>query len=103
MPLISDMDDGKVLSIEQAQEIFNKMKSYPNYKIYVAEANSEIVGTFALAIMDNLSEIVGTFALAIMDNLAYSAICIAKQTRLLSPNVVKLSYNILTYTLFCRI
>lgn len=50
-----DMDNGNILSVEQAQSIFSKIKSYPNYKIYVAEIDNEIVGTFALAIMDNLA------------------------------------------------
>jgi GNAT superfamily N-acetyltransferase len=50
-----DMDNGRVLSLEQAEVIFNKMSAYPNYKVYVAEDGSEIIGTFALAIMDNLA------------------------------------------------
>jgi len=50
-----DMDDGKVLSVEQAQAIFDRIKSYPDYKVYVAEVGGTIVGTFALAIMDNLA------------------------------------------------
>lgn len=51
----TNMNNGSILSIEQAQRIFNKIKRYPNYKIYVAKADNEIVGTFALAIMDNLA------------------------------------------------
>jgi len=31
------------------------MKSYPDYQVYVAEIDGEIVGTYALAIMDNLA------------------------------------------------
>ena len=50
-----DMDDGWVLAMEQAQAIFEKMKNYPDYKVYVAELDGEIIGTFALAIMDNLA------------------------------------------------
>lgn len=50
-----DMDYGKVLQIEDAEKIFNKMKTYPDYYIYVAETKNEIVGTFALAVMDNLA------------------------------------------------
>jgi GNAT superfamily N-acetyltransferase len=52
-----DMDDGKVLSHEQAQIIFDRINSYPNYKVYVAVLESTIVGTFALAIMDNLAHL----------------------------------------------
>ncbi len=50
-----DIDDGKILSIEQAQRIFARIKSYPNYRIYVAKADGEVIGTFALLIMDNLA------------------------------------------------
>ncbi len=50
-----DMDGGKVLPVEQARSLFNRMKTYPDYKVYVAEADGEIIGTFALAVMDNLA------------------------------------------------
>lgn len=50
-----DVDNGKVLSIEQAQKIFARIKSYPEYRIYVAKTEDRIVGTFALLIMDNLA------------------------------------------------
>lgn len=43
------------ISITAASDIFSKMKRYPDYSIYVAELNGEIVGTFALAIMDNIA------------------------------------------------
>jgi GNAT superfamily N-acetyltransferase len=48
-------DDGQILSIGEAKAIYNKMKKYPDYHIYVAEIDGKIVGTFALAIMDNLA------------------------------------------------
>jgi GNAT superfamily N-acetyltransferase len=50
-----DMDDGKALTVEQAAVIFRKMSAYPNYKLFVAVDSGKIVGTFALAIMDNLA------------------------------------------------
>lgn len=50
-----DMDNDKVLSTEAAISIYNKMLSYPNYNLYVAACGNNIVGTFALAIMDNLA------------------------------------------------
>lgn len=50
-----EMDNGKVLSIEDAKTIFNRMQKYPDYKVYVAELNNTIIGTFALLIMDNLA------------------------------------------------
>ena len=50
-----DIDNGQILGIKEAKIIFNKMKQYPDYNIYVAEIDGNIVGTFALAIMDNLA------------------------------------------------
>jgi GNAT superfamily N-acetyltransferase len=58
-----DMDDGKVLSLEQAESIFDKIKAYPNYKVFVATDGGEIVGTFAVAIMDNLAHMGATSGL----------------------------------------
>jgi GNAT superfamily N-acetyltransferase len=43
------------LTKEQAGVIFDRISSYPDYKLYVAVADDETVGTFALAIMDNLA------------------------------------------------
>jgi GNAT superfamily N-acetyltransferase len=50
-----DADHGKVLSVAQAQDVFERISSYPNYKVYVAVAGSEVIGTFELLIMDNLA------------------------------------------------
>ena len=43
------------VSLPGAMEIFQRIESYPNYHIYVAERHGEVVGTFSLAIMDNLA------------------------------------------------
>jgi GNAT superfamily N-acetyltransferase len=48
-------DDGTVLSLDEARCIFNWLRSYPDYRIYVALADGIIVGTFALLVMDNLA------------------------------------------------
>ncbi len=50
-----DVDDGRVLSLKEAKRILNRIKRYPRYQVYVAEAQGEVVGTFALLIMDNLA------------------------------------------------
>jgi len=50
-----EIDNQQVLEIQAAQAIFARMKSYPDYHVYVAEKDGEIVGTFALAILDNLA------------------------------------------------
>ncbi len=49
-----EMDGGKVLPLAEAERIFARISRYPNYKIYVAESDERVVGTFALLIMDNL-------------------------------------------------
>jgi GNAT superfamily N-acetyltransferase len=49
------IDDKEVLSIDEANAMFNKFKQYPNYSIYVATLENKVVGTFALLIMDNLA------------------------------------------------
>jgi len=48
-------DDGRVVSIEKARSILARMKSYPDYKVYVAILGGSIVGTFEVLIMDNLA------------------------------------------------
>jgi GNAT superfamily N-acetyltransferase len=52
-----DMDNGNVLAIQDAQAIFARFGSYPDYTLYVAEIGRQIVGTFALLIMDNLGHL----------------------------------------------
>jgi GNAT superfamily N-acetyltransferase len=50
-----EMDNGNVLPEKEAKTLFNTLKSYPCYNIYIATLEDEIVGTFALLIMDNLA------------------------------------------------
>lgn len=49
-----EMDDGDVLSVEEAAGILDRFERYPDYTLYVAERDGRIVGTFALLIMDNI-------------------------------------------------
>lgn len=51
------MDDGEVLNLAEAERIFDKMRFYPDYRLYVASMDYLIVGTFALLIMDNLGHL----------------------------------------------
>jgi GNAT superfamily N-acetyltransferase len=51
------LDDGHVLPLEEAVSLFEKFARYPDYTLYVAEADREVVGTFALLIMDNLGHV----------------------------------------------
>lgn len=50
----SGLERRRSLELQEARILFKKMSSYPCYRVYVAEAESRIVGTFALLIMDNL-------------------------------------------------
>jgi ribosomal protein S18 acetylase RimI-like enzyme len=49
-----DLDDGAVLPLNQARELFARFARYPDYTLYVAVEGETVVGTFALLIMDNL-------------------------------------------------
>jgi ribosomal protein S18 acetylase RimI-like enzyme len=48
------MNDGRVLELEAAREIFRRMARYPNFRVYVAVRSNTVVGTFELLVMDNL-------------------------------------------------
>lgn len=51
----SAIDDGRVLSLDDAERLFDRMARYPDYSIYVAIRDDRVVGSFALLIMDNLA------------------------------------------------
>jgi GNAT superfamily N-acetyltransferase len=52
-----ELDDGQMLSVTDAERIFERISRYPSYKVYVAVAGGRVVGTFALLIMDNLAHL----------------------------------------------
>ena len=49
-----ELDNGVVLSSVEAEKIFARMSRYPDYRLYVAIRSEQIVGTYALLIMDNI-------------------------------------------------
>jgi GNAT superfamily N-acetyltransferase len=51
------LDNGNVLPVEKAQGIFLKQQQYSDYKVFVAEYEQIIVGTFALLIMENMAHL----------------------------------------------
>jgi GNAT superfamily N-acetyltransferase len=51
---LPDMDNGGVISVSEATKIFEKMKTYPNYKIYVAKMDEKTIGTCTLLIAENI-------------------------------------------------
>ncbi len=48
------VDDGVALSLADGERIFERMHSYPDYTLHVAERAGAVVGSLALLIMDNL-------------------------------------------------
>lgn len=50
-----DFHDGTSAPVEQAEQILKVIESYPNYKVFVACVGDEVVGTFALLILESLS------------------------------------------------
>jgi GNAT superfamily N-acetyltransferase len=49
-----DFDGGNVLPIDEAERLLERFSAYPDYTLYVAEQSDEIVGSFALLVMDNI-------------------------------------------------
>lgn len=41
------MDDSQTLTSADAEQVFNRMAHYPDYRMYVAIRDDRIVGTFA--------------------------------------------------------
>ena len=48
------LDSARTLSVSEAHTVFQRIGTYPDYKIFVATHNNVVVGTLALLIMDNL-------------------------------------------------
>jgi GNAT superfamily N-acetyltransferase len=55
LALYREVGDRDVVSPARARAILARMRTYPDYDVYVAVSGGEIVGTFALLIMDNLA------------------------------------------------
>ena len=76
------MDDGRVLTLEEAQLVLAQFRQYPSYRLWVAceaapddspdaDTGGEVVGTYALLIMHNLAHL-GTPS-AIVEDVVVSA------------------------------
>ncbi len=57
LEVYQSLEDGDIWSVDlvTAKKQFEQMNRYPNYVVYIAERDGEIVGTFELLIMDNLA------------------------------------------------
>ncbi len=51
------LDDGRVLDAAAARRLFERMRSYPDYRLYLAVLEGEVLGAFALLVMDNLGHL----------------------------------------------
>jgi ribosomal protein S18 acetylase RimI-like enzyme len=50
------LDDGDVLGVEQAREVFAQFARYPSYRLFVAcDSSGRVVGSYALLVMHNLA------------------------------------------------
>jgi ribosomal protein S18 acetylase RimI-like enzyme len=50
------LDDGDVLSVERAREVFAQFARYPSYRLFVAcDGSGRVVGSYALLVMHNLA------------------------------------------------
>lgn len=47
--------DKPIIPLAKADFLFKKMSQYPDYHLYIAKLENEIIGSFALLIMDNLA------------------------------------------------
>ena len=50
-----ELDAGEAIDLERATAIFARLRAYPDYRLYVAELDGRVVGTFTLIVMENLS------------------------------------------------
>jgi ribosomal protein S18 acetylase RimI-like enzyme len=49
--------DDEVLPEAEAKDLFRRFASYPDYRLFVAEDDGAVVGSFALLIMDNIAHL----------------------------------------------
>ena len=52
------LDDGEVLALQKAREVFAQFARYPNYRLFVvclAGASARVLGSYALLVMHNLA------------------------------------------------
>ena len=50
-----DLDNGQVLSEDEARAVFAQFAHYPDYRLFVALRDDRVVGTYALLVMHNLA------------------------------------------------
>ena len=51
----ASFNDGRVVSLGEAERLLDRFADYPDYNLLVAEMDGEIVGTFCLMIIENIA------------------------------------------------
>jgi len=67
---LNNQSDEKGFSLKQAEAIYLRIGNYPDYSIYLAEWKQQVVGTFALLIMDSLGH--GGVPAAVLEDVVVS-------------------------------
>ncbi|EHQ89964.1 GNAT family N-acetyltransferase [Desulfosporosinus youngiae] len=62
--LLQGMDEEEVLTLDEALKLWQRMKEYPYYKIFVAEDKKVLIGTCSLIMLDNLGHLGTKLAVA---------------------------------------
>lgn len=52
-----DFDNDRILGVAEARALLARFARYPDYKLYKADLDGVVVGTFALLVMDNLGHL----------------------------------------------
>jgi len=50
------LDGGQSFTLEEARQHFTRFRDYPNYRLFVADQDGTIAGTYALLILDKLAK-----------------------------------------------
>lgn len=59
LPLYAQLgeDDGRILPLAEARQIYRRLQAYPDYRLYLADLAGQAVGVLALLIMDHLGHL----------------------------------------------
>lgn len=55
LSLYAGMDGGSHIPVEEAEAIFDQMRAYPDFRLYVAEFEGRVIGTFTLLVVRNIN------------------------------------------------
>ena len=57
LALYAQMDEGRHVPMEEAEAIYDQMRAYPDFRLYVAECEGRVVGTFTLLVVRNINHL----------------------------------------------